>query len=92
MDVGLRLTFENFGERVAEVRKGGAVEADLRGLSRTVKGTKTHASGNAVDDCLGDLNAGFAVLAGDGESQVDDVGLYSLDSHMYDPFLQCAPV
>ncbi len=80
--VGLFHTFEYLRQRVAQVREGCRVKADLSGLPRTVKGTKTHASGNAVDDCLSDLNARFGVLGGDGEREVDDVGLYFLDSHV----------
>ena len=85
--VGLFHTFEYLGQSISKISQRGGVKADLRGLSRTVKGTKPDASGNAVDDCLRDLHAGFGVLRGDGESEVDDVGLYFLDSHVYDPFL-----
>ena len=51
----------------------------MRGLPRTVEGTEPDTGRNAVDDCLRDLHARFRVLRGDGEGEVDDVGLYFLD-------------
>ena len=79
--VGLFHTFEYLGQSVAEVRERGRVKANLSGLSRPVKGTEADTGRNAVDDGLSDLNAGLFVLGGDGESKVNNVGLYSTNSH-----------
>ena len=80
-EVGLFHTFEDFRHRRLKIDERGAVQLDLCGLSRTVEGTHPDASGRAVDDSLGELHARFGVLGGDGEVEVDDVGLNSLDSH-----------
>jgi hypothetical protein len=62
------LGIEDFGQRIAQIAQGGVVKADLRGLSRTVKGPKLDTGRNAINDRLIDLDAGFAVLRGNGES------------------------
>ena len=85
--VGLFHTFEYLGERVSKVGQRSRVKANHSGLSRPVKGTEADAGGNAVDDGLCDLYARFGVLSGDGEREVDDVGLYFFDSHDVGPFL-----
>ena len=79
--VGLFHTFEYLRDRSLKIDERGAVELDLCGLPRTVDGTHAHASGLTVDDSLRELHARFCVLRGDGEGEVDDVGLYFLDSH-----------
>ena len=65
----------------------------MRGLPRTVKGAKPDTSGNAVDDGLRNFYACLFVLRGDGEREVDDVGLNFFDSHNVGPFVTvCARV
>ncbi len=62
------LTCEDFGQRVSQVGEAGHVQIDLCRLARPVEGPKLDTGGNAVDDGLINLDAGFAVLRGDGES------------------------
>ena len=76
------LAVEDFGQRVSQIAQCAVVKADLGGLSGAVKGPKLDTGRNAVDDRLIDLNAGFAVLRGNSEGEVDDVGLYFLNSHV----------
>ena len=90
--VGLFHTCEYLGQGISEISQRGGVKADLRGLSRTVEGPKPDASRDAVDDRLCDLYAAFSVLGGDGEREVDDVGLDFLDSHGATLSYMCALV
>ena len=76
------LTYEDFLKRCLEVHERIAVELDFCGLSRAVKGSHPDPCGLAVDDGLRELYARLTVFGGDGESEVDDVGLYFTNSHV----------
>ena len=77
----LALVCEDFRQRGLEVDERGPVELDFSALTRPVKGAHADTLRGAVDDGLSELYARLAVLRGDGEGQVDDVGLCFTKCH-----------
>ena len=73
--------FEDLAERIPEFDQRVVIKANLGALTGPVDGLEPDSGGFAVDDRLRDLNAGFAVLIFDGEGDIDDVGLVTLDGH-----------
>ena len=79
--VGLFHTLEYLGQRGVEVAKRDEVEANLCALTGAVDRPEADVVGLTIHDGLGELYARFAVLCGDCEGDVDDVGLCFAKCH-----------
>jgi hypothetical protein len=65
-----------------QVPQGLDIQLDFCALTCAVDGAETDAGRYAVDNCLSDVNASFAVVGSDSEPKIYDVGLVSTECHV----------